>query len=105
MVGDKAKELIMNKVIEALSDNYLGTQDKKYYFNSKENGETKVVCLAITCPKVVPEFAETVNLPQGDFDWSDAPTPKTAQAKPFEPAEITQKEIDTVKAMLERAGL
>lgn len=107
--GDKAKEFIINKVLEVLSDNYLGTQDKKYYFNSKENGESKVVCLALTCPKVIPEFAVSVvpqTTPTGDFDWSDAPTPAASKPISAQPTmEITQKEIDTVAKMLKKLNL
>lgn len=110
MVGDKAKEFIINKVLEVLSDNYLGTQDKKHYFNSKENGETKVVCLSLTCPKVIPEFAISTTplqtTPTGDFDWSDAPVSTASKSISTQPAtEITQEEIDTVAAMLERLNL
>lgn len=104
--GDKAKEFIMNKVISTLSDNYLGTQDKKYYFNSKENGESKVVCLQITCPKVIPEFAvSSTAAPTGDFDWGDKPESASKPIAPQPATEITQEEIDTVAAMLEKLNL
>lgn len=96
--NDKAKELIMNKITAALSDCYLGTQDKKYYFNSKENGETKVVCLTITCPKTVPEF---ITVQEGDFNWEDELDARAIT----ESVEIPQSEIDTVKAMLDKLGL
>lgn len=107
MVGDKAKEFIMNKVISALSDNYLGTQDKKYYFKSKENGESKVVCLSITCPKVIPEFAATTTAaPTGDFDWGEPTSTASILVPPSKAAtEITEDEINNVKAMLEKLGL
>lgn len=104
MKGDLSKKKLTKSILDLYPNNAF-VQDKNIYINFRENGENVQLKIGITMPKQSIEFAETVNLPQGDFDWSDAPAPKTAQAKPFEPAEITQKETDTVKAMLERAGL
>lgn len=53
-MATNAKEKFVAKVIEALSDAYLGTQDKKYYF---EQDGTQIA-MTLTCPKVPIEFAE-----------------------------------------------
>lgn len=99
MVGDKAKELIVNKIMSVLSDEYLGMKDKKYYFNSRENGEVKVVCLSLTCPKVIPEFDEAPqSAPTGDYDWSESPAPKAETA-------FSQEELDTLSTMIEKLNL
>lgn len=51
--GNVAKANLINKIIEALPNEYAGNEDnKKYYFNSYENGETVQVCITMTCPKV-----------------------------------------------------
>lgn len=52
-MATNAKEKFVAKVIEAMSAAYLGTQDKKYYF---EQDGTQIA-MTLTCPKVPIEFA------------------------------------------------
>lgn len=52
-MATNAKEKFVARVIEAIGDVYLGTQDKKYYF---EQDGTQIA-MTLTCPKVPVEFA------------------------------------------------
>lgn len=52
-MATNAKEKFVAKVIEAMGATYLGTQDKKYYF---EQDGTQIA-MTLTCPKVPVEFA------------------------------------------------
>lgn len=53
-MATNAKEKFVARVIEAISDAYLGTQDKKYYF---EQDGTQIA-MTLTCPKTPIEFAK-----------------------------------------------
>lgn len=103
--GDISKKKIAQALQQAFGDNFKGEYNKAYYVNLSEEGSTVQVKISLVCPKQIVEFDDTPNTtPTGDFDWSDSPAaPKPiAQAAP---AEISQEEIDTVKAMLEKLNL
>ena len=52
-MATNVKEKFVAKIIEAIGAAYLGTQDKKYYF---EQDGTQIA-MTLTCPKVPIEFA------------------------------------------------
>ena len=56
-MATNAKEKFVARVIEAIGDAYLGTQDKKYYF---EQDGTQIA-MALTCPKIPIEFEKREN--------------------------------------------
>lgn len=56
-MATNAKEKFVARVIEAIGDAYLGTQDKKYYF---EQDGTQIA-MALTCPKTPIEFEKREN--------------------------------------------
>ena len=103
--GNIAKENLINKIIEALGDAYLGAFDKKYYFSMQENGEKIQVAISMTCPKTPVEFTTTDNN-DGGWDFSDS-KPKTGAVAVTNaaPAEITEEEKDNIAALMERLGL
>lgn len=49
--GTLAKKVLIDKVIAALSEEYVGTADNKYYFAIPENGSKVQVAISMTCPK------------------------------------------------------
>lgn len=53
-MATNVKEKFVAKIIEAIGAAYLGTQDKKYYF---EQDGTQIA-MTLTCPKTPIEFAE-----------------------------------------------
>ena len=101
-VGTEAKEKIINKIIAALGEAYIGEYDKKYYFLSEENGAKKQVAISLTCPKNPIGTVDMSNAFGDGLDFEAEPV--VAQTK-FEPAEITQQEVDTLAEMMARLGL
>lgn len=100
--GTEAKEKIINKIIAALGEAYIGEYDKKYYFLSEENGTKKQVAISLTCPKNPIGTVDMSSAFSGGLDFEAEPV--VVQTK-FEPAEITQEEKDTLAEMLKRLGL
>lgn len=95
-VGTEAKQKIIQKIISALGEEYIGEQNNKYYFWSEEKGQKKQVAISMTCPKnefAVTPVTEIVN------EWSMEPTPQ----KPKD--EIPQEELDNLAEMMKRLGL
>ena len=101
-VGTEAKEKIINKIITALGEAYIGEYDKKYYFLSEENGTKKQVAISLTCPK---NPIGTVDMSSAFGDGIDFDAPAVVVQTKFEPAEITQEEQDNLAIMMARLGL
>lgn len=97
--GAEAKSLVVQKIQEAFGKNFIGEVDKKIYVWSQENGQATQVAISLTCPKN-PVGAVQV----GDYDFEN-PAPTVVAQTAFEPAEITDDELDTVKELMERLGL
>lgn len=66
--GNEAKAALIKRFAAAVGADYLGEQDKKYYFNSKENGETIQIAISMTCPKTPVVF----NGNGGDLNFDDS---------------------------------
>ena len=104
--GNDAKEKLINKIITALGSDYVGCFDKKYYFNSEENGEKVQIAISMTCPKV-PVGAETIDFKAepGDSlnfeDMSAAPIAGGAATS----AEISEIEKRNIAELMARLGL
>lgn len=99
--GTEAKEKLINQIIEACKDIYVGCYDRKYYFELMENGEKVQIAISLTCPKnPVETVTPTLN---GGFDFSG--DNEVVTSTKFEPAEITQEEQDNIAELLARLGL
>ena len=99
-VGEEAKTKLINKIIDALGDVYIGCVDKKYYFTSYENGIEKQVAITLTCPKnpVAVSGAPVVRSGGIDFEAELVLTaPKTT--------EVSEEERQTVADMMRRLDL
>lgn len=92
--GNKAKENLMNRMIEALKDSYVGTEDgKKFYFTSEEDGMPMQVCVSMTCPKT--PFEGSLSAGGG------TPSSTTvASSTPTGLSEEDRRKIDALKAKL-----
>ena len=109
--GTYAKEEITKKIIECFGQDKAFIYDKKLYITTKEDGTPIQVCLTLTCPKtMVSPSGETaaVEPPKsafsGGIDFESlglAPQGPTA----FKPAEITDKERETVRELMKRLNL
>ena len=104
--GNDAKEKLISKIIAALGSDYVGCFDKKYYFNSEENGEKVQIAISMTCPKT-PVGADNIDFKAepGDSlnfeDMSAAPIKGGAAA----PAEISADEQKNIAELMARLGL
>ena len=73
-------------------------QDKKYYFNSKENGEVVQIAISMTCPKTPVTF----NGHGGDLNFDeDEPAPATSAS----PVEMSEDEQATLERLMNELGL
>lgn len=99
--GTLAKENVINKIINALGDDYIGEFDKKYFCWADDGGTKVQVSISLTCPKVYRGVEET-GPSEMNFDDDEAPT--TASTG-FTPADISKEEQDTLAALMERLGL
>lgn len=107
--GNAAKEEITKKIIECFGQDNVILYDKKVYINTQEDGAPIQVCLTLTCPKtmvgmesatvesVKPSFSAGI-----DFESMGMETPAPT---PFQPAEISEKEKETVRDLMARLGL
>ena len=99
-IGEEAKTKLINKIIEALGDSYIGCVDKKYYFISYENGSEKQVAISLTCPKNPIAVSGAPVVRSGGIDFEAEPVltiPKTT--------EVSEEERQTVADMMRRLGL
>lgn len=109
--GNLAKDYVIKKIIEAFGPDECFIYDKKLYITTKEDGAPIQVCLTLTCPKtlVSPSGAAAPAEPPKsafsggiDFEGMGLETPEPTA---FKPAEITEKERETVRDLMARLGL
>lgn len=100
--GNEAKAALIKRFAAAVGADYLGEQDKKYYFNSKENGEVVQVAVSLTCPKTPVVF----NGRGGDLNFDDD-EPGAAAAAPVgtSPVEMTEDEQATLERLMKELDL
>lgn len=99
--GEIAKNKLMEKIIKALGNSYLGCIDKKYYFMSEENGAQKQVAISLTCPKNTIEVKGGPVVRNGMMDFEAESMVVTPTAN----KEISTEERETVLEMMKRLGL
>lgn len=97
--GNVAKVNLMNKIIAALGNDYIGEFDKKHYFLSEENGEMIQVAISMTCPKV-PIETGAVSAPKvtesNVLNFEEMPSPEV---------KITDEEKKNIAELMARLGL
>lgn len=103
--GSIAKEEVAKKIIECFGQENVIEYDKKLYINTKENGERIQICLSMTCPKNL--VGEVKSVPDSAFAGGSAFDlgVATAAPEPFQPAEISSEERETVAELMRRLGL
>ena len=109
--GNQAKAWVVKKIIETFGQDNCFEYDKKLYINTKEDGAPIQIALTLTCPKNmvgVESTSPTNSLPKSafsgglDFETMGA---TTAAPAPTQPAEISEKERETVVELMKRLGL
>ena len=97
--GNEAKTALIKRFAAAVGADYLGEQDKKYYFNSKENGEVVQIAVSMTCPKTPVTF----NGNGGDLNFDDAPD--APAAKTSSPITMDADEKATLERLMQELDL
>lgn len=100
--GAEAKIDVANRIAKAFGSDWIGEVDKKYYVWGNEGGERVQICIAMTCPKVPVGAVAISSSLKGEINFDEEPV--IAPTK-FEPAEISQQEIDNVTELMKRLGL
>lgn len=103
--GTEAKKIIADKIISALSDCYIGEDNKKYYFSARENGENVQVCISMTCPKTPIEQSSARPVAKAsaeNFDWS---TSTPVATTPPAATEISEADAAKVDELMRRLGI
>lgn len=98
--GNEAKAALIKRFAAAVGADYLGEQDKKYYFNSKENGEVVQIAVSMTCPKTPVTF----NGHGGDLNFDDEDSPGAAPSG-GSPVEMTEDEQATLDRLMKELDL
>lgn len=102
--GNEAKEKLINKIIAALGDNYIGCFDRKYYFNSEENGEKVQIAISMTCPKIPVGDVDFNAEPGNSLNFEDMSAAPIAGGNAAS-AEITDEEKKNIAELMARLGL
>lgn len=104
--GNEAKEKLINKIIAALGNSYVGCFDRKYYFNSEENGEKIQIAISMTCPKT-PVGADVIDFkaePGDSLNFEDMSAAPIMGGNTT-PAEITDDEKKNIAELMAKLGL
>ena len=97
--GQRAKENIKQKIIQALGSDYAGEYDRKLYCWADDGGQRIQVALSMTCPKVFRGAEETVPT---ELNFEDTPAAPAAAPKQVE---VTPEETETLQDLMQRLGL
>ena len=93
--GTVAKQKICEKIAQTFGQDFVGEFDKKLYIWADDGGERVQIALSMTCPKTfIGESAPVVGNDGGmNFEFT-APT-----------NEISEKEVEEVRKLMEALGL
>lgn len=101
--GTLAKQNVTDKIRAAFGADFIGEYDKKVYVWAEDGGEKVQIALSLTCPKTPVMIADAPV--SGDFNFEDDAPATVVAAAPYQPAEITQEERDTVAKLMAQLGL
>lgn len=90
--GAIAKDNLMKRFITAVGADYVGEDNKKFYFWSSENGERVQVAISLTVPKT----PLACNAQGGDLNFEDDAPPKV---------EMDESEAQILARLKEELGL
>ena len=100
--GSQAKNKIAEKIKNLYGTDYVGESGGKYYVYENDGGEKIQIAISLTCPKNPIGAVDMSNAFGDGLDFEAEPV--LAQTK-FEPAEITEQDKDTLKALMDRLGV
>jgi len=93
--GSIAKQVVEDKIREIFGKDFLGVADKKIYVQAEEDGQMVQVAITMTCPKTLFSVNGDEGFPDGNFNQPDV----------FQPAEVTNEELDNIRKMIKELGL
>ena len=105
--GTLAKKVLMDRIIAALSEEYVGTADNKYYFAIPENGTKVQVAITMTCPKVElnADGTKAASTKDEGINFADfVKPPEKPVIAPKVEVEPQQEELDNKKRLLSALG-
>lgn len=100
--GAVAKSKIAEKLKDLFGENYVGESGGKHYVWENDGGEKVQIAISLTCPKNPIGTVDMSSAFGGGLDFEAEPV--VVQTK-FEPAEITEQEVENLAAMMARLGL
>ena len=100
--GAVAKSKIAEKIKNLYGADYVGEAGGKYYIYENDGGEKVQIAISLTCPKNPIGTVDMSSAFGGGLDFEAEPV--VVQTK-FEPAEITEQEVENLAAMMARLGL
>lgn len=97
--GAQAKIEVENIIRKAFKENFIGSIDKKLYVLANDGNEMVTICLSLTCPKnPVGVGGEENGMNFGASTVSNTPDI-------YNPAEISDKEMENVRNLIKELGL
>lgn len=101
--GAIAKTSLIDAIVAALPQSYVGESSGKYYFEMPENGEMVQVAISMTCPKTPLASGTKTIVPNsgGGMDFEAAETVAT----PVKAAEISDQEKEYITKLMKELGL
>jgi hypothetical protein len=100
--GTLAKQNLIQKFQTLLGDDYIGESGGKHYVWAQDGAERVQIPISLTCPK---NPIGAVDMGSAFSDGLDFEAPPVLAQTKFEPAEITEQEVENLSAMMARLGL
>ena len=100
--GSIAKTKIAEKIKNLYGADYVGEAGGKYYIYESDGGEKVQIAISLTCPK---NPIGTVDMSSAFGDGLDFEAEPIVVQTKFEPAEITEQEIENLATMMSKLGL
>ena len=96
--GSIAKTEVVQKIIAAFGDDYVGEASNKYYVWADDGGEKVQIAITLTCPKNPLETSQNFRITDGGIDF-------TQSIKKPEVADFTEDEKSTINKLMAELGL
>lgn len=91
--GAIAKQVVIEKIKQAFATDFVAVVDNKVYVQADENGEKVQIAISLTCPKV----------PVGTV--KEESTVVAGEPSTFQPAQIDERELENVRALIKEFNL
>lgn len=100
--GTIAKQTVVAKIKEVFGADYIGENANKHFVWVSDGGEKVQIAISLTCPK---NPIGTVDMSSAFGDGLDFEAEPIVVQTKFEPAEISEQEIENLATMMSKLGL